>query len=159
MVLAKYRKLLREWLIFWSIWIGMASIAWMADDIQPLVWPNAWGVTDWLGSSAVFVALWAGARSQFNRGIKNGNRLEDLLLILGRLVCGLGLLAILSATAALRITLYGWRFDPSMPMHPSKFEPSILRLPFYFVMVAIVNGLVAFVGGLIVVLTRKYDKT
>jgi hypothetical protein len=160
MILAKYKKPLGIWLLFWCIWLVITASAWpMGKRYSPLLWPNVWGVIDWLGSSAIFVGIWLGAGHEFRRKLPKRNRFHDILMLLYFLARGFVLLALLFVVAAVRISLYrgemGTTFAWFYALRP---EPAVLRLPLIFCWLGIAPAIVAVLFGAISILFRKYDE-
>jgi hypothetical protein len=158
-MIAKYKKPLGMWLLFWCIWLVITASTWpMGKTYSPLLWPNVWGVIDWLGSSAIFVALWLASGHEFHRNLPKQTRFQDALTLLYFLARGFGFLALLFAIGAARISLYRHEVQGDLGWFLTwRPEPAILHFPVIICIFASVSGAVAFVGGVIAIVLRKYD--
>ena len=160
MILAKYKKPLGIWLLFWCFWLLVTGTDYIGQGRHsPFLWPNVWGVIDWLVSTAAFVALWLAADHEFRRDLPKRDRFHDIVMLgyfLGR---GLALIALLGMIGAVRVSLYRGDLQINFAsFRPSWREPSILEVPFLFCMVASAPAIVAVLFGAISILFRKYDK-
>lgn len=160
MIFAKYTKPLLIWLGCWCLWLvvtGTSLFGLLSH--SPLVWPNVWGVIDWLVSSAAFVALWMAAGREFRRDLPKRNRFHDLLMSGYFLARGFALIALLSIIGAVRVSLYRGNVQIDWAsFHPSWREPSILELPFILCMVVGASGIGAFLARVISISLGKYDQ-
>src|ERR1044071_8076257 len=111
-MLAKYKKQLGEWFLTWSLWITLTGVPWIMKGRSPLVWPNAWGVLEWLTWSAAGAVIVQLGSAHLTRELPKRSRLEDALLLLKVFAYWLIVVAIFFAIAAGRIYLYVWDASP-----------------------------------------------
>lgn len=156
-MIAKYKGPLGLWLFFWCFLLVTAVIYWEGD--SPLLWPDVWGVIEWLASSAVFAALWAAVGLELDRQSRNGNRLQDILASLSSLARDFALVALMFAIGALRIALYRGEARADLAwFYGFGPEPFIFHSPFIICFFASISAIGAFSARIIAALFRTYGE-
>lgn len=158
MILAKYKNELGEWFSTWSLWITLTGIPWIMKGRSPLVWPNVWGVLEWLTWSAAGAAIVQLGSGQLTRELPERGRLEDALLLLKMFAYWLIGVAIFFTIAAGRIYLYVWDASPDLRLFVDTLgRQKAIKLSVVVFVGLNAFGLLTFVCRMIAVLVRRYD--
>jgi len=105
MVSARYKH--ATFCFFSWFWLNTSdAMEWAMNDRSPLVWPNVWGLIDWLVWSALTIAMFCVATRPLLRVLPGRDRLADLRSVARRLLEWLVSLVALTGVALARAWLY-----------------------------------------------------